>query len=118
MGLIASPKRRKKFLERLAHTLEGELEPGCAFPIKPSAHSPNEIATLLESRVAPKECYIISEDGDLDARVMDLRSALAQVVGYGMGTILRCTPSLAYYEAEGPGERFLLLRPATKFPYH
>ena len=37
MGLITSTKVRKKFLERLAHTLERELEPVGIFPIQPSA---------------------------------------------------------------------------------
>jgi hypothetical protein len=115
LELISSPKGRIKFLKALAHTLE--LEPSCAHPIQPSAQTPNHITTLLESWGAPKECYIISESAELDGQCMDLRRALAEVVGFGIGSILCCTPELAYYEAEGTGERFLLLRGSTG-PHH
>ncbi len=43
---------------------------------------------------------------------MLLTDALAAVVGRGFGTILVCIPgSLAYYEGEDPGERYILERP-------
>ena len=116
LELISSPKGRIRFLKALAHTLE--LEPTYAHAIQPNAHTHDQIAALLESWGAPKECYVVSESSDIDGRTMNLRSVLVTVVGFGSGTILCCTPDLAYYEREGPSERFLLLRASTGPPHH
>jgi hypothetical protein len=54
-------------------------------------------------------CWVISEDAEIDGRESDLESALENVSGTGMGTILSCIPGkLAYFEGED--ERLLLAR--------
>jgi hypothetical protein len=53
----------------------------------------------------------VSEDPDIDGKRLPLDEALLLVVGAGNGTLLSCVPGLlAYYEGEGPGDRFLLAR--------
>jgi hypothetical protein len=58
---------------------------------------------------AGPKCWIISEWDKLDAREMDLETALRETIGYGMGTIISCIPGkLAYFEDEQ--DRYILRR--------
>jgi hypothetical protein len=42
---------------------------------------------------------------------MDLKDALAETVGYGIGTVISCIPGeLGYFEADDSGETYLLYR--------
>jgi hypothetical protein len=59
---------------------------------------------------------LISDDSEFDGQTMELRPALEEVVGTGSGTIVYCTPDLAYYEAEDQGMRYLLLRSSDSHP--
>ena len=65
----------------------------------------------LRNLGAPETCYVFSEWSQIDGKQMLLAEALSACLGYGMGTVLSCIPSrLAFYEAEGPAERFVLQR--------
>jgi len=56
---------------------------------------------------APETCHIISE-GKLDGEEMHLGSALKEVVGGGLGTVISCVPGrLGYFEGE-LRERYIL----------
>jgi hypothetical protein len=35
-----------------------------------------------------KTCYVISENRNIDTKTMDIKDAIKETVGYGMGTIL------------------------------
>ncbi len=66
---------------------------------------------MLLQAGAPETCYVFSEWNELDTKEMKLDEALTACIGYGMGTVLSCIPGrLAFYEAEGPGQRFILQR--------
>jgi hypothetical protein len=53
----------------------------------------------------------MSASSDLDGQEVDLRAALEDVVGYNDGTFISCIPGrLAYFEGEGPNERYVLER--------
>lgn len=106
LALLSSPKGRIRFRETLAHRLE--LDPSRAHPIPPGKDTAVQIEALLRSLGAPDECYVISESRNLDGQILDLRPALERVVGMGIGTVVYCTPELAYYEAEDASTRFLL----------
>jgi hypothetical protein len=96
---LATPKRRKKLLEQLAHFKH--LDPRFVVEIAPNKTNPVEVARLLAARGAGSNCWVISEASALDGREMDLREALQRTIGYGMGTILSCVPGkLAYFEDE------------------
>jgi hypothetical protein len=57
---------------------------------------------------APETCHVIGGPGD--GEDTELLTALKQIVGYGIGTVLSCVPGkLAYFEGE-IRERFLLVR--------
>jgi len=44
---------------------------------------------------------VVSEDSRIDSKQMPLLTALEQVVGYGMGTLISCIRGrLAYFENE------------------
>jgi hypothetical protein len=69
--------------------------------------NPTGIARILETKGAGALCYLITEHPELDGRELPLLTALEQIVGKGMGTILSCLPGrLAFMETED--ERFVL----------
>jgi len=72
--------------------------------------SPAAIAETLRGLGAPELCYVVSELQDLDRKTITLDRALDMVVGRQMGTIIICSPNLAFFEAEGPNVRFILRR--------
>jgi hypothetical protein len=107
---LASPKKRRKILSRLDHNID-DFDERYRLTIPKSRHSADHIAALLASKGAPNLCYVVSSWDQFDRRELPLRDALIGVVGYGMGTLVSCVPGrLAYYEAEGPGERYILER--------
>jgi hypothetical protein len=104
---LPNPKRRQKITSQLAHNAVFRSDRIVA--IEPRQQHPKLIAELLTRNNAPELCYVISESEELDGREMRLIDALKAIVGYGMGSIVSCIPGrLAYYEAEGPKERFIL----------
>ncbi|MGC1105732.1 MAG: hypothetical protein WA876_04270 [Candidatus Acidiferrales bacterium] len=107
LSLVSSRKGRAKFLQSLAHNLE--LNPSCTHPLAKGTQTPEQVFTLLRDIGAPAKCYVISEE--LDGVIIDLRKALDKVIGSGIGSIIYCSPNLAFYEAEEPSSRFLLRCP-------
>jgi hypothetical protein len=66
---------------------------------------------LLEERCAPSNCYVVSENPNIDTATMPLPDALARIGGSGMGTLVSCLPGqLGYFEGEESGERYVLER--------
>jgi hypothetical protein len=97
---LANPKRRHKFTSELAHFKW--LDDRFAHPIPPpSAHTAQEIASLLRGKGAGRTVHVISEDSDIDGRELDLDEALRHIWGRQIGTILSCIPGkLGYFEDE------------------
>jgi hypothetical protein len=53
---------------------------------------------------AQSTCYVLSEDPDIDDRRVPLRTALDQLLGSGMGSLLVLSPSpMALYLGEERG---------------
>lgn len=97
--LIVNPRRRKQFVQELAHFKS--LDQRCIRMLAPSSQNPKDIATLLKQKGAPDICFLVSEDSSLDRKQLPLLVALEDVVGYGMGTLILCIPGrLAYFEDE------------------
>jgi hypothetical protein len=104
---LANPKKRRKFVLEFAHHGTYILAPECLRSIKPSQQNPDSIFAILRSLGAPDTCHLISE-GSLDGEEMELLSALNEVVGRGMGTVISCLPGqLGYFEGE-LRERYIL----------
>ena len=111
-ALLSKRGGRAKLRAKLAHLTD--LDPRFTHPVAGANATPEALERLLKAEGAPGVCYCLSENPDLDDRDLGLGEALSQVVGYGMGTILSCVPArLAYFEGEGPGERYVLRRAAV-----
>ena len=99
LEIVASPKKRPKFTQDLAHFKA--LNPKFMVSILPSQQNPSGIANLLKAKGAGPKCWVISESSKLDGREMDLEIALKETVGYQMGTLISCVPGkLGYFEDE------------------
>jgi hypothetical protein len=107
---LANPKHRHKFTSELCHFKW--LEDRFAKPIPPStAHTAQEIASLLRSKGAGATVHVISEDSTIDGKELDLDQAMHHIWGRQIGTILSCIPGkLGYFEDEEMRSRRLLER--------
>lgn len=107
LALLASEKKRRKFIAQLAHFRDFDDRRVSLIPSY--QQSATQILELLVQAGAADICYVFSEIGNLDQREMTLREALDATVASCMGTIISCLPEkLAYYEGERPGRRYLL----------
>ncbi|MGO9403315.1 MAG: hypothetical protein ACLPVW_07575 [Terriglobales bacterium] len=106
---LANRKKRRKFVHEFAHHGTYILASEYLRSIKPIQQNPDSIREILRSLGAPDTCHVISE-GSLDGEETDLLSALNEVVGRGMGTVISCLPGrLGYFEGE-LRERYILQR--------
>lgn len=107
LEFVKNPKNRKKFTSQLPHF--NYLNAKFVIGIPGNQQHLCSILSLLRERGAGEKCWVISEDSDLDAREMDLETALEQTIGYQTGTFLSCIPGkLAYFENEDG--RYILQR--------
>ena len=96
---LKKPKKRARFRAELAHFKA--LNPKFAVRIPPKQEHASSIHELLVAKGAGGRCWVISENGKMDGKEMDLELALKATVGYGMGTLISCIPGkLAYFEDE------------------
>jgi hypothetical protein len=108
LSLFETRKGRPKLNNRLNHN--HDLDTRFLHKVPTGKQSSGSILALLKQRGAPPNCYVIS-CSQLDGRHVDLKDALEETVGYGVGTVISCIPGeLGYFEAEEPGERYLLYR--------
>ena len=109
LELLGSSKGRAKLRASLAHFCD--LDERFAQPVPPSKHHSRDIEAALRAKGAPDTCHVISESAALDGQDVPLGSALADIVGQGMGAFVSCIPGkLGYFESEEPGERYILER--------
>jgi hypothetical protein len=102
LALLSSGKKRRKFLDTLR---EDNFEESCIRRI--SSHS--QIQDLLSMQGAPKTCYVMSENAQLDRQMLDLGEALSSTVAMGLVTVISCIAGqLAYFEGEWLRQRFIL----------
>ena len=123
LARLAAPKSRQRFINRHFAHMEDlderyaeKLDPGMPlveFESRAAAHV-ELIYELLRDRGAPRRCFAVSAEPELDGQEHDLREALDQVVGSTFGTFLSCIPGrLAYFEGESPNRRYILERPPS-----
>ena len=109
MFCLANPKKREGFTNKFDHHGTDVLIGKYLRNIEPSQQNPESIYAILRSLGAPSTCHVIS-NSKLDGSEIELLSALEQVVGYGMGTVISCVPGkLGYFEGEWK-ERYILER--------
>ena len=101
----SSAKSRHKFINELAHfkffnwnkfdKIEGNEEQAI-------------LTALQKNKITDKTCYAISENKNLDTKVLDINQVIHETVGYGQGTILVFgNAEIIYYESEEMKERYL-----------
>jgi hypothetical protein len=109
---LLSEKKRGRFLSRLCHDYDGVLDTRYLEQIPYPNSNCKAILELLKQKGASAICYAVSANGEIDGKTLQLSNALEKAVGFGLPTILICTPGkLAYFEAEqtaGPPPRYLL----------
>ena len=107
---LLSSKKRQDALNRLCHNYKNTLNE--KYFIKVESSSYLEILSLLTKSGSGDNCYSISFNKDIDGKYLPLKTALEKSVGYGLPSIIVCTPDkLAYFEAEqesGAPPRFIL----------
>jgi hypothetical protein len=107
LELLQTEKGRKKLCASLAHC--ADFDPEAIVELASSRQNATSVFKMLREFGASSTCYLISENSVWDAMELDLQAALQKVVGYGFGTIVSCKPgALAYFEGEGPSDRFIL----------
>ena len=107
--LLANPKRRSEFLDRLNHNLD--FIPTLAQQIPGSQHFAESVVRLLCERgmKAADAVYIFSDTRDLDGLSLTLQQAVEQVMECGSGSVVCCLAGrLAYYRPEEPADGYIL----------
>jgi len=97
-SFLVSPRLREKFLATLHSFSDFNPRFKVTLPRRQST-SPDIIAELRRRNPAAT-CYLISTHRDLDGTSLPLEAAINEVHGMRDGTIVICSPSLAYYEGE------------------
>ena len=103
LQFIKKEQTRKKFTDELAH-FSDQLE--LFEEIKTNAWA--VIDERLKRLGLTGECYVISENKELDGKRMETEKALTQAIGMGMGTLIVFgNAELVFYEGEGPSDRWI-----------
>lgn len=104
---LADERLRRKLRHKLAHFAWVDERYGTAAPtVEPAA-----LARVLEREGAPKTCFLVSGDDDLDGAELPLEEALELVQHSDEGTLISCVPGkLAVFVDEAPHEETLVLR--------
>jgi hypothetical protein len=105
---LAEPHKRRKTTNVFCHFKH--LDQRFVVSILPAHQNPTDIHRLLKNAGAPDECWIISDELALDARRMNLKEVLDEIVGRTFATFICCVDGkLAYFENEEG--RWILRRP-------
>jgi hypothetical protein len=104
LTFIKSDKTRDKFTKELAHFRD--LRQGQFEEVKSDERK--IIKDRIKSLGNIKDCYLISESSKLDKKTLDIDSALNEIIGYGMGTLIVFGDAeIVFYEGEGPSDRWI-----------
>src|SRR5688500_15292948 len=89
LSLLASPKRRRKVLERLNHQLD--LRADLEIQLPADATDAGIVAALGDRR-APEVSHIIADSSDRDGMELPLVDAVAFATNHPFGVIISCIP--------------------------
>jgi hypothetical protein len=111
-NFVSSPKLRPKFLRELYHFHDFDAD--CVVELKGASDSAAGVITELRRLGAVDDCYVISNNDDLDGATKPLSEIIERVFAFVVGTVVCCVPGrLAYFEGEPPKNRFILHRRAA-----
>jgi hypothetical protein len=104
LAFIENDKTRGKFISELAHFRDFIQEQFDEI----SGDEKKVIMDRIKGLGNIKECYLISENSELDRKRLDIDTALSKTIGYGMGTLIVFGDAeIVFYEAEGPSDRWI-----------
>jgi len=107
--LFASRKGRKKVLAQLHHI--HDLDDRYAHLLRSEEDSADAVLRILRTKGAPAECYVFSEDEDIDGKEFSLEAAISRIRGTNYGAVVSCIPGrLAFVETEDIQTRYILAR--------
>ena len=102
---VSTLKNRPKFINDLSHFNFLKLD---KFDKLEKNEEQIIFTTLQKNKVVDKTCYIISENKNIDTKTLDIKQAIIETVGYGMGTILVFgNADIIYYECETMNTRYI-----------
>lgn len=112
-SFLANERRRPTILHRLADSRD--FQEDRMVRIDSRDQRVDSVVRILSARGSPARCYVISELGEVDGRILLLWDALNICFGAGVGSVISCLPGrLCYFEEETAGERWLLSIPKVK----
>jgi hypothetical protein len=107
VNLVATNRGRIKLRKYIAHFKDLALENIQDIRIE----SAGQLYSLLTSKGAPSQCYIISENSNYDGKFLELKNAIEELFGSGISYFLCAIPEkLNYYESEDSSDRFILIK--------
>ena len=107
LSFISNNKNRGKFTFELAHFKDLD------FRLFEEVKGDERKMIKDKVKVLPKltDCYLISEDKELDGKRLSVDDALRDTIGLGMGTIVVFGDAeIIFYEGEGPSNRWISKR--------
>jgi hypothetical protein len=105
---VSSPKNRHKFVSDLPHLKSFTWE---LFDAIKGNEQQAVLQALQRDGIPGKTCYVISENPKLDTRTLDIKDAISETVGFGMGTILVFGDAdMIYFESEETNRKFISQR--------
>jgi len=111
-GGLEGTRACRSFRSSLAHFRD--LDTRFAQLVQPSKHDVRDIEASLRAKGAPDTYHVLSESAALDGREMPLASALADIVGRGMGAFVSCIPGkLGYFELALAGQQDIHVHEGT-----
>ena len=104
LTFISKLKTRNKFVSELAHF--SDFEPDYFDKIT------GDIRHIIQTRIKTiknqTDCYVISENREIDGQRINIKTALDKTIGYGMGTILVFGDTdFIYFEGEESNDRLI-----------
>ena len=102
---VSSLKNRDKFIRDLAHFNFFKWD---LFESVKGNEEQAILQAIQENGVPDKTCYVISENADIDTKTLDIKEAISETIGYGMGTILVFGDAdMIYFESESMNTRYI-----------
>ena len=89
-GFVGSATLRPKFLRELYHF--SDFDPDCVVGLGVSTDSAGGLFAELRRLGAGDDCYVVSNDDDLDGATKPLAEAVQRVFTLAEGTLICCVP--------------------------
>ena len=105
---LTSARARSKFTAKLAHF--AHLDERVATKVIDKSL----VAAKLHKLGAPRVCYVMSEDSEIDGRFIPVEDAIRLTVEGDAGSLISCLPGLlGGYVGEEPNAAWILRRPPS-----